>query len=158
LLLAIVLTLSATLAGVVDFFAVKNLKQAEIADNGSALKWWVTYNTQPKSVFLTNVFIPYADSALNSVSLAGRYLYVVSNCVSSSCVVDGRIENARRVYSFAGGAEAVKSLLRKEKIDYVLVDDHVRANPQLDLNERAFIEKFQIVYKDPTVTIFSPPQ
>jgi len=154
--LAIVLTLSATLAGVVDFFAVKNLKQSEIADNSSSLKWWVVYKTEPRAVFLTNVFIPYADSALNAVSLAGRYLYVVRNCVSSSCFVDGRIENARKIYSFSGGVAAVRSLLQQEKIDYVLVDEHVRNNPQLGLNERAFIENFKIVYKDESATIFSP--
>jgi len=155
--LALALTLSATLAGVVDFFAVKNLKQSEIADNSSPLKWWVVYNTDPRAVFLTNVFIPYADSALNAVSLAGRYLYVVRNCVSSSCFVEGRIENARKVYSFAGGVGAVRSLLQHEKIDYVLIDEHVRNNPELGLNERAFIENFKIVYKDATVTIYSRP-
>jgi hypothetical protein len=156
LALAMVLTLSATLAGVIDFFAVKNLKQSEIADEGSALKWWLVYNTQPHSVFLTNVFIPYADSAMNAVSLAGRYLYVVRNCVSSSCFVDDRIENARKVYSFAGGAGAVRSLLQQERIDYVLIDEQVRNNPELGLNERAFIENFKVVYKDESAIIFSP--
>jgi hypothetical protein len=154
--LAIILGASITLAGVVDFFAARNLKQTEIADESSQFRWWIVYKTAPRAVFLTNVFIPYADNAISTVNLAGRYLYVVQNCVSSSCNVDERIQNARKIYSFEGGAEQVKSLLKKEKIDYVLVDEHVRNNPQLGLNERAFIENFQVIYKDATVTLFKP--
>lgn len=155
-LLAIVLTVSVTLAGVVDFFAAKNLAQTKIADETSSLKWWVINHTEPRSVFLTNVFIPFADNAIPGVTLAGRYLYVVTNCVSSSCFVDGRIENARKIYSFEGGLDQVKSLLAKEKIDYVLIDEHVRNNPQLGLNERAFIENFRLIYREQHVSIFAP--
>lgn len=154
---AVVLGVLVTLAGVVDFFAVKNLKQAELADQTSSLKWWVIQNTQPQSVFLTNVYIPFADNAISSLSLAGRYLYVVSNCVASSCFVDPRIENARRIYSFEGGVDQVKSLLKNERINYILVDEHVRNNPQLALNERALIENFKVVYKDDSVKVFAAP-
>jgi hypothetical protein len=154
IVVALLLTLSVTLAGVVDLFAVKNLKQAELADRSSSLKWWVVYNTEPRSVFLTNVFIPYADNAISSVNLAGRYLYVVSNCVSSSCFVDGRIGVAKKIYSFEGGLDRVRSLLQQERIDYVLIDEHVRNNTQLALNERAFIENLTQAYKDESVSIY----
>ena len=152
---ALVLIVLVTLAGLVDFFAVKNLKTASIADQTSALKWWVAQKTEPKSVFLTNTFIPFADNAVAGITLAGRYLYVVHNCVSSSCNVEPRIENARKIYSFEGGKEAVSALLKSERIDYVLVDEHVRNNSQLQLNERAFIENYKIVYKDETATVFA---
>jgi hypothetical protein len=152
---AIALIVMVTLAGLVDFFAVKNLKTATIADETSALKWWVAQKTAPKSVFLTNTFIPFADNAIEGITLAGRYLYVVHNCVSSSCNVEPRIENARKIYSFEGGKEAVSALLKAEGIDYIVVDEHVRNNSHLQLNERAFIENYKIAYKDETITVFA---
>jgi len=154
---AIVLSVLITLAGVVDFFAARNLKQTAIADQTSSLKWWTVQHTKPRSVFLTNTSIPFADNAVSAVTLAGRYLYVVSNCVASSCSVDPRLDTARRIYSFAGGMEQVKSLLQAEGIDYVLVDEHVRNNRELGLNERAFIENFKMVYKEEGLSVFALP-
>jgi len=150
----IFLIISVTAAGVLDFFAIKNIPRTEIADQTSDLKRWIIGNTNPKSVFLTNDSIPYSDSAIAAVNLAGRYLYVVATCVNSSCDVNKRIAISKRIYSFEGGLEQTKSLLKQEKIDYVLIDDLVKNNALLQVNENAFADNFDAVYQKQGVSVY----
>lgn len=151
---AIILILAVTLAGIVDLFAVKNHGQAKLADETSKLKLWTLFKTKPKAVFLTNTSIPHGDSAIAAINLAGRYLYVVSSCVDSSCRVEPRMNIAQKIYSFSGGAEAVQPLLAREQIDYIVIDDLVRGNKSLNLAEAAFDSNFELVYQEAKIKIF----
>jgi hypothetical protein len=152
---ATILFLSITIAGVIDFFAIKNIVQLPIADESSSLKRWIINNTKPSSTFLTNTSIPYHDSSISTINLAGRVLYVVRNCVDSSCYIDNRLANARKIYSFDQGVDSIRNLLKAEIIDYILIDNLVRNNSQLSLNEEALEKNFNLVYKDQEVSIFS---
>lgn len=154
----IFLIISVTAAGVLDFFAIKNIPRIEIADQTSDLKRWIIGNTNPKSVFLTNDSIPYSDSAIAAVNLAGRYLYVVATCVNSSCNVNKRIAISKRIYSFEGGLEQTKSLLQQEKVDYVLIDDLVKNNALLEVNEKAFADNFDAVYQKQGLSVYKVPE
>lgn len=155
---AIILTISVTAAGILDFFAIKNITKIEIADQESDLKWWIIGNAKPKSVFLTNDSIPYSDSAIAAVNLAGRYLYAVSTCVNSSCDVNKRIAISKRIYSFEGGLEQTKSLLKQEKVDYVLIDDLVKNSALLEVNEKAFADNFDAVYQNQGLSVYKVPE
>ncbi len=154
----IILIIFVTAAGVLDFFAIKNIPRTKIADQTSDLKWWIIDNTKPKSVFLTNDSIPYSDSAIAAVNLAGRYLYVVATCVDSSCDVNKRIAISKRIYSFEGGLEQTKSLLQQEKVDYVLIDDLVKNNALLEVNEKAFADNFDAVYQKQGLSVYKVPE
>lgn len=103
---------------------------------------------------MTNDSIPYSDSAIAAVNLAGRYLYAVSTCVNSSCDVNKRIAISKRIYSFEGGLEQTKSLLKQEKVDYVLIDDLVKNNALLEVNEKAFADNFDAVYQNQGLSVY----
>jgi DNA-binding beta-propeller fold protein YncE len=154
---AIILIISVTAAGVLDFFAIKNIPKTEMADQTSDFKSWIIDNTKPKSVFLTNDSVPYSDSGIAAINLAGRYLYAVSSCVSSSCDVNKRIAISKRIYSFEGGVEQTMSLLKQEKIDYVLIDDLVKNNALLKVNKKAFADNFEAVYQEQGLIVYQVP-
>lgn len=149
-----VLILSMTLAGFIEFFSIKNQPIITIADNSSDLKNWILKNTKPESVFLTNVYIPFNNTPITSICLAGRKLYVVGNDVGSSCDVNPRIKIAKTIYSSNENVNTVKSMMKQEKIDYIVVDDTIRKDLKPD--EDFFSKNFKIEYKEGNTFVYSP--
>jgi hypothetical protein len=154
-LLPVVLSLSLIIAGVFDLIAVNNLGVTEIADANSPLKHWIVTQTKPESVFLSSSFIPYGDNAIVRVNLAGRKIYAVRNDVDSSCNIEPRLQNIIRIYSFQDGVAATKSLLKAEKIDYIMVDDLVRWNEDFKVNEKLISQNFKLLYNGAEADVYA---
>ncbi|MHB1454834.1 MAG: hypothetical protein ACYCYM_12900 [Saccharofermentanales bacterium] len=144
--IAVVLTISVILAGVIDLYALKNMGKINIKDSDSSLRSWIVDNTEPDAIFLTGNFIPYGDNAITGVTLSGRMLYCVRNDVDSSVDIAARMANIPRIYTFADGLEETITLIRKENIDYILIDSVLRSTTEFKVNEAMFSSNFQLEY------------
>jgi hypothetical protein len=154
-ILPALLVLGLILAGVVDFFAVKNMRFCEIADQKSTFKQWIVKNTKPTSVFLTGLFIPFDDNNMTQVVLAGRRLYGVRNNTQHIGNTDQRFEKVIKFYTFTGKIKELKQLLRREGINYVLIDGAVKNNDDFKLNEGLFPKNFELKYQDDNVSVYA---
>lgn len=144
--IVVILTFTIILSGLFDVFAVNNMTRYKIKDNSSELKQWILKNTNRDSIFMTDTFIPADDNPITAVTLSGRMLYAVKNDVDSSCNVDPRLKNITKIYSFSEGLDKTIELIKKEKIDYILVDKNVRNNKDLNLNEAMLEQNFKLEY------------
>ncbi len=154
LLLAGLIGFGLTFAGWLDFFSVVNTERVAIADNHSSFKKWVQKNTVPGAVFMTDSFIPYGDNAITAINLAGRMLYAVRNDVDSSCNLEHRLAVIQRIYSWDGSDQDLKALLRKEQIDFVLVDPLVSHNSAYLLNELKLAQNLKLAYQRDGLTVY----
>lgn len=144
--IAVILTITVILSGLFDIFAVNNMTRYKIKDNSSQLNQWILKNTNRDSIFMTDTFIPADDNPITAVTLSGRMLYAVKNDVDSSCNLEPRLKNITKIYSFSEGLDKTIELIKKEKIDYILVDKNVRNNKDLNLNEAMFEQNFKLEY------------
>jgi hypothetical protein len=144
--IAVVLTISMILAGVIDTFALKNMDKILIKDSDSGLRNWIVENTEKDAVFLTGNSIPYGDNALTAVTLSGRMLYCVRNNVDPAIDVSNRMMNINRIFSFQDGLEDTIALVKRENIDYILIDSTLRSFKQLSLDETVFGNNFTLEY------------
>ncbi|MDD4328039.1 MAG: hypothetical protein PHU83_07390 [Eubacteriales bacterium] len=144
--IAVVLTMSIILAGVIDTFALKNMDKILIKDSDSGLRNWIVENTEKDAVFLTGNSIPYGDNALTAVTLSGRMLYCVRNNVDPAIDVSNRMMNINRIFSFQDGLEDTIALVKRENIDYILIDSTLRSFKELSLDETVFGNNFTLEY------------
>lgn len=151
---ALLLILTLTVAGILDFFSVKNMGTVEIADKDSDFKQWIVSNTEPDSVFLANYSIPYGDNAVTSITLSGRKLYV-NDGARSSYNIHPRIQIAKRIYSFDMEFEEIVSIIKREGIDYIVIDELVKNNKDLRVNEEKFSKHLHLKYKNGNISVYS---
>lgn len=123
--LAALLAAACVAAGVVDYFAVRNLRTYPIADGASGVRAFIVGHTPGDAVFLSAPEIPYHDDPMISVVLAGRRLWGVRTDVDSSLDVSGRVDKTREFYSWSGEAASLRSALSESGIDYVLWDSRL---------------------------------
>lgn len=152
--LPICLFLALIFGGIIDFFAVRNMMMCEISDQ-NPLKEWVMKNTKTKAVFLTGPTIPFDDNNMTTIILAGRRLYAVHNNTQHIGETDRRFETLKKLYSFNGDPAELKSLLKQEGIDYILIDEASRNCEEYQLNEKIFQANFKREYQKNAVTVYS---
>jgi hypothetical protein len=141
-----------TFAGVLDFFAIRNQPKIVINDN-SDLKNWIVANTKPESVFLTNTYIPYNNTPITDIGLAGRKLYVVKNAVDSSCDVYPRMDITKTIYSTTLSKTDLLNVLKKEKINYIVYDETIKKDFQTD--EEYFRTNMEVQFTSENARVYS---
>lgn len=151
------LIFSMTASGIVDFISLSNMKTVEIEYRDSHIKHWIEENTPRNAIFLTYNRVSFDDTVVTQVNLAGRLLYGVRSNVDPSCDVIPREKLIERFYqdSDMSLVETVE-LLNKEKINYIVIDDKVRANYS-NLRLSFFIDNFNLVYDNNNIMIFEVP-
>ncbi|HEX3047883.1 MAG TPA: hypothetical protein VHY08_24235 [Bacillota bacterium] len=154
---AVILIGALSMAGIIDWFSYKNASYPVIPDKSSPLVQWILKNTKPNTVFLTERVIPYGNNAIVKVLLAGRKLYMVDN---NDYFVEERERNHRyniitEIFAAKESPESIKALLKKEGIQYMVVEYTVRERKDYQFNEAFFRENFQVKYQDSEAIVYS---
>lgn len=149
-----VLCFMLTFAGVLELFATVHQRTMVVADRSSSLKQWVIGETDPRAVFLTNPAMPPHDGAITSLRLAGRRFYVLLNN-NDQCDKTTRFSNAKTIYAFADRPDQIKALIRKEKIDFIVVDDWLREEVEFSINEPAIARNLKLRYHSKETDVYS---
>ena len=153
----LIIGMSAT--GVFDIIGASNMGKVLLLDKNSDLKAWIQGNTSKDAEFLTWNQVPYGDSPITTVNLAGRLLYGVSSMVDSSCDTTYRVELMKQIYqNQIGTADDTRQVLQKEGISFIIIDQLLRAKfneNNLILDEKFFDDNFQIVYTEDNTKIYS---
>jgi hypothetical protein len=156
--LAVLLIVLSTATGIVDLIGVLRMRTITIADQSSELRKWIVDHTKKSSVFMTWSSVPFGDSPVTTINLAGRMLYNVSSCVDASCDVEPRLSFVYSVYEGAyGSVEETRLKLEEEKVDYIIIDDLLRtkfAENEKFLDENFFSDNFPLVYQLDTLHIY----
>ena len=142
--LAIVLMVATVFGGVVDLFPLHNDPMLAVPYKNDRLSAWLLAKTQPHEVFLSHQLLTH------QILFTGRKIYLGYTLFAwtAGYNVPDREALYRRMFQ-ERDPEALKSLLRDNKIAYVAIDDGVRKNEALfDLNEAVFEEHFPKVFED----------
>lgn len=142
--LAIVLAIATVFGGVVDLFPLHNDPMLAVPYKNDRLSQWLLTKTQPGDVFLSHQLLTHP------ILFTGRKIYLGYTLFAwtAGYNVPDREALYRQMFQ-ERDPEALKSLLRENKIAYVAIDDGVRKNEALpDLNEGVFEQHFPKVFED----------
>jgi sugar lactone lactonase YvrE len=139
---AAVLAVIIGVGGVIDLMPVKNQGQLEFAMDGDPLFEWVRTETDPRSVFLTDIHV------VHPILLAGRRLYFGWPYYAwSAGYATGEREAWYRDTFAERGAGELARRLRDAGIDYVAIDDGLRQQTFTPrLNEDVFRTNFETAF------------
>lgn len=129
--------------GVVDSFTFYNINKERfnlVKEN--PITEWVMANTQPKSIFLTDLV------TINQVLYAGRLTYLGYPYYGWSAGYDtkGREEDNQKIYGAGSQADLLKAM-EGRKIDYILVNRPVRSATNYIVNEDLIAETYPLVFE-----------
>jgi hypothetical protein len=157
--LAYLLTLACSATGVLELVAFTNIKTIQIADKSSETRAWIENNTERSDVFMSAGRVPYYDSAISAVNLAGRMLYNVESDVNSSCDTGPRLTFAAQVYEGSfGSPDETKNKLTQEKVNYIILDDIVKEwleGREQVLDEQFIGDNFRLVFEKESLRIYA---
>ncbi|HEX6187577.1 MAG TPA: hypothetical protein VFZ40_05830 [Pyrinomonadaceae bacterium] len=142
--LAIVLAIATVFGGVVDLLPLHNDPMLAVPYKNDRLSQWLLAETQPRDVFLSHQLLTHP------ILFTGRKIYLGYTLFAwtAGYNVPDREALYRQMFQ-EHDPEALKSLLRENKIAYVAIDDGVRKNEALpDLNEGVFEQHFPKVFED----------
>jgi hypothetical protein len=142
--LAIVLAIATVFGGVVDLFPLHNDPMLAVPYKNDRLSQWLLARTQPRDVFLSHQLLTHP------ILFTGRKIYLGYTLFAwtAGYNVPDREALYRQMFQ-ERDPEALKSLLRENKIAYVAIDDGVRKNETLpDLNEGVFEKHFPKIFED----------
>lgn len=142
--LAMVLMVATVFGGVVDLFPLHNDPMLAVPYKNDRLSAWLLAKTQPHEVFLSHQLLTH------QILFTGRKIYLGYTLFAwtAGYNVPDREALYRQMFQ-ERDPEALKSLLRENKIAYVAIDDGVRKNEALfDLNEGVFEQHFPKVFED----------
>lgn len=142
--LAIVLAIATVFGGVVDLFPLHNDPMLAVPYKNDRLSHWLLAETQPRDVFLSHQLLTHP------ILFTGRKIYLGYTLFAwtAGYNVPDREALYRQMFQ-ERDPEALKSLLRENKIAYVAFDDSVRKNEALpDLNEGVFEQHFPKIFED----------
>ncbi|MGQ0763209.1 MAG: hypothetical protein ACT4OT_14520 [Acidobacteriota bacterium] len=142
--LAIVLAIATVFGGVVDLFPLHNDPMLAVPYKNDRLSQWLLAKTQPRDVFLSHQLLTHP------ILFTGRKIYLGYTLFAwtAGYNVPDREALYRQMFQ-ESDPEALKSLLRENKIAYVAIDDGVRKNEVLpDLNEGVFEQHFPKLFED----------
>lgn len=138
-----------TITGTVDTAAFHNINNIAAGKRFGVPKdnpvtAWVTRNTPPRSIFLTELV------TLNPVLYAGRLSYLGWPYYGWGAGYDttGREQDIRLIYG-AGTKEDLEKALKNKPIDYILVNDSVRNATNYVINEALIAETYPLVFESP---------
>jgi len=154
-----ILIIAMSASGAYDLVGASRMRTVTLLDKNSNLKMWIKDNTDRDAVFLTWHQVPYGDSPITTINLAGRLLYGVSSMVDSSCDTTYRVELMKKIYQgYTGKVDETKELLYDEGIDFIVIDNLLRVKfdeNDLILNEEFFNNNFHIPYIEGDTKIYS---
>jgi len=129
--------------GVIDLIPVKNQGTLTFGIDGDPVYEWVRTQTDPDSVFLTDIVV------VDPILLAGRRIYFGWPYYAWSAGYDVSPREAWYRDTFAERSpRALATRLRAEAIDYVAIDDGLRAQAFAPrLNEELFRANFEQVFR-----------
>jgi len=141
-----------TVTGVVDLITLCNINRNYICiREDTPVLVWTKKNTRTDAVFLT------AWYSHHPILLAGRKIFYGWPYYAWSAGYDtyGRDRIVKRIYE-GGNIQEVKTLLKQNKISYVVIDDDNRTATNYRLNEKFFQNNFQCIYRNPdrNITIY----
>jgi DNA-binding beta-propeller fold protein YncE len=143
-LTAILLTIGIIPGGIIDFFPIHNTGWSEVTYRNDPLIEWLTKNTTPRDIFLTDRFVTHP------ILMAGRRVFYGWPYYSWSAGYNAG--NRDRVYKdmFENkDPRKVFRLLKENNISYVVFDNAVRHNEFIKSpNEQVFTKYFQKVFED----------
>jgi hypothetical protein len=142
--LAIVLAIATVFGGVVDLFPLHNDPMLAVPYKDDRLSQWLLAQTQPRDVFLSHQLLTHP------ILFTGRKIYLGYTLFAwtAGYNVPDREALYRQIFQ-ERDPEALKRLLRENRIAYVAIDDSVRKNEALpDLNEGVFEQNFEKVFED----------
>jgi DNA-binding beta-propeller fold protein YncE len=130
--------------GVIDLLPVRNQGMQVFAMEDDPLYEWVLNETDPDAVFLTDVYV------VHQILLAGRRIYFGWPYYAWSAGYDvGPRETWYRDTFAERSPRALAERLRTAAIDYVAIDDGLRAQTFAPrLNEEVFRASFEQVFRD----------
>jgi hypothetical protein len=143
--LAAGLVAAIVIGGIIDLMPIKNTGAARTGLQGDRLFDWLLTETQPDDIFLTDLYVTHP------ILLAGRRVYYgwPYYAWSAGYPVGPREVRYRAMLGGTDGAQVVQ-LLQAEAIDYVAVDDDLRARDLgVQLNEPLFAQYLAQVFADP---------
>lgn len=144
IVLAIVLAIATVFGGVVDLFPLHNDPMLAVPYKNDRLSQWLLAETQPRDVFLSHQLLTHP------ILFTGRKIYLGYTLFAwtAGYNVPDREALYRQMFQ-ERDPEALKRLLRENKIAYVAIDDGVRKNEALpDLNEGVFEQHFPKIFED----------
>ena len=132
------------LGGVIDLFPIRNSYFVEIPFNGDPLVRWVSEQTDPKAVFLTDRFVTHR------LLLAGRRVFHGWPYFTwgAGHLADERDVVYKRLFEERNPLEILK-LLHENNISYVAIDNGVRQGGFIkNINEPVYEANFERVFQD----------
>jgi hypothetical protein len=131
--------------GVVDLFPIKNQRMYQVGLAGDPLYEWVRTSTDPRDVFLTDVFV------VHGILEAGRRIYLGWPYYAWSAGYDVRTrEDGYRAVFASTTREELVGRLQAAGIAYVAIDDGLRERGIAgEFNETLFDDSLDLVFEDP---------
>ncbi|MDP4179287.1 MAG: hypothetical protein Q8900_13250 [Bacillota bacterium] len=152
IILAIIILITMTSTGVIDFITLYNENKpsnAVVVQVNDPVTLWVKKNTNPKDILLTDVY------CINPILMAGRSIFFGWPYFAWSAGYDtlGREKIVKQIY---GGTDSdeVKKLVKENHINYIVIDDGNRQSETYKLNEELIKDTFTKVYDGGGVTIY----
>jgi len=144
---ATTLTAIIVAGGVIDFFPIRNSSYVEVGNliwRGDPLVDWLSNNTKPKDVFLTDRF------ASHPVLVAGRKIFFGSPDLIRRAGYDvAKREPIYRQMLESKNPQRVFQLLKENRIDYVVFDDGLRHGDLIkNANEQVYVSHFPKLWED----------
>jgi hypothetical protein len=139
----VVLVVSLTFSGFIDFFPIVNDRSLALVDiPANEVATWIYHSTPQTSVFLTTEYL------YNPASLAGRKTYLDYGYFNWSL---GYQEAHRRqllpqFFSSETDPSFVCQLLTNEAIDYILISPGAASIPDVDPTNSAVMRQFKPIY------------
>jgi sugar lactone lactonase YvrE len=128
--------------GMVDLFPIRNSSYVEMNYERDDLVKWLSNNTKPNDLFLTDRF------HTHSILLAGRKIFLGPDDLLALHDSHARVSSYQQMFE-SKNPRRVFELLKQNHIDYVAIDDVVRhGNTIRDANEYLYGRYFQRVYED----------
>lgn len=141
-LTATILTAFIVAGGMVDLVPIRNSSYVEVNYEKDDLVKWLSKNTKPSDVFLSDRFL------IHPVLLAGRKIFLGPNDLPGGYDAAGREPIYREMFQ-SKNPRHVFELLKQNHIGYIAIDDGVRHGKSIsDANEYLYVRYFQKIYDD----------
>ena len=145
IVLAAVLALAMTFGAVIDLFPLRNDKFVSVPYDNDRLTKWLTENTKPNDLFLTDTLLSHP------ILFTGHKIYLGNTLFAwtAGYQVDERENKYRRMLQERNVAELGRILI-ENKIDFVAIDDGLRGNQAMRalFNESIYKDNYQTVFED----------
>ncbi|HET6893509.1 MAG TPA: hypothetical protein VFH31_20590 [Pyrinomonadaceae bacterium] len=149
----VVLLVLITLGGFIDLFPIRNAYWSEVTYKNNPVIEWITKETDPRAIFLTDRFVNHP------ILMAGRRVfYGWPYYAWSAGYRAGDRDGIYRQMWQERNPHALLKLLRENNISYVALDDGVRRGEfGKNMNEAIYQKHFPSVFQDGSLVVFKVP-